>query len=202
MSSKVYKVYTYDHDSQGGIDNYYGWSNSKAIINAFMQQRNPKKYIVDKEIIPGNIEIEKYDCLAEFMIDTLRLKSSNDGQKYTIFMTKEEMMYIENSIRELQSSYYNFNNDPDSSSLMQMIFNLDEEYLQCLEFIGYRPLENSYLFDEINEAYDYQLIHPSSIDDVDVDRYSLPGERNISDKSKLLMYSLENVIRILGDKLI
>lgn len=193
---------------------YYGWTSSKSVIKAFFEQRDKKKYKFYK-ISMGETRIP--DDLLEYsrLIDFVKLKSAATNEEFPLFMTSYEMKQAEHQIQE----YFNdlcrlVERDDGRSRLLELYINIDEYYLDPLQYIGFNPPEMEALFDSVeyrecddscydidaliesrcNAAYDapYEVVTHTGL---------IPGFSSTMPVSKQILYSLENFIKVLREDL-
>lgn len=194
---------------------YYGWSISKAVIKAFMQQRDSKKYDVIK------VDTDNVECITEdidddnYMIDYIKLRSAKSDEEISLFLTRNELreceMYIQSMFIE-ESSLSNING---TGNYIEMILQLDNYYADALFMIGYRPKEIDILFPSADYHDDYSSIESleEAIDNAydDSCRFAeekikhmpmnIPGLYASIDIANKLYYSVESFIKALRDNL-
>lgn len=189
-----------------GRDNgahFYGWTPSKATVKAFLEQRSKHKYVVQEvdrdELFSTHGDRPSDDLL----IDMIQLRSNKLGTDVVFFTTPEEKEGIEKRIqklfRELSSLDSIWQEDLTKSPVsdfVNAIVNLLPGYANALHYIGYRP-------DVIDMVYDSVQDH-----DADDDLFELPtspsNQRNewtVDDPCKVIIYSLESVIKVIRDEL-
>ena len=131
----------------------YGWSDSKSVVKAFMKQRSKKKYKIQKATAD---EIGKMfghnDLIEDLKIDYLKLRSSINGEKYTLFMTLNEKIEAESKIQRILRDLCSLSNiyvkDPkkDTMYYLHLFLHIKSQYAEALECIGYHPKEIDTLF--------------------------------------------------------
>jgi len=205
--SKYYLVYRKSENNeyyrQGGIEDFYGWTTSKSVLDAFLEQRNKKNYIVER--VESLDEAELIDprfveLLDDQMIDTIELKSCRTGEMVTLFMTDSEKKTIEHDIQKMFDDIRSFDRikNIDTGRMVDIYSNLIEKYSVALDVIGYRPCEISYVYDQIEDSYNSDVGFSDAYPKRDDTYTSFKSERYISDPSKIFIYSLESVIKILA----
>ena len=214
----VYRIYT--NKERPDIENrsvFYGWTNSKKVIKVFLKQRNKNKYKVikmnDEEII-YNIPYSDEIITPDSMIDFVKLRSAKTHEEIYFFTTLQEMKEAEIKIQKHFHDMSSIANIQGNGNYLNMIFNLDDYYLNALIYIGYRPPELDILFpssDErdnfstmydveecIEEAYSGMVEHPPDT----AERYqSVPGLITIEDVASKIIYSIESFIKVLKNDL-
>jgi len=208
----IYRVYS--HREGPGNHNIYGWTDSKKILKAFLQQRDEKKYSVRKltreEIGESYSENDFY---YENMISFIRLRSVQTGECIPLFMTMNEMSEVEKKIQKffielssMDKMSVVISGKKSPLYYLNMFIHLDEKYSEALEYIGFRPPELEHIFQPadmtdidsmIDLAYEgYQdareyYYEPDNI---------VPGLSVLEDVSKQILYSLESFIKVMkGD---
>jgi len=197
---------------------FYGWSNDKKIIKAFIKQRGKHKYVYrlmnDDEITCQSFS---QDTVKEdTKIKLLMLPSTNDGITYPLFITDRESKEVEVKIHLYFSelaSFEKYNNH--RKVLITLYWNLIDEAKQVLENIGFIPKELNdcgYMESEstftcleneietlIEEAYNTDDYIEPTDDDFDR-RYTPKSQLYLNDFHSHLCYSLEAYIKILKDE--
>lgn len=189
---------------------YFGWSDYKFVIKGFMEQRSPDKYRVVKMDIEEFNQYESHNSYSNSWgsrlrrIDIIKLKSVQDGKIYPFFSTAEESKKAELDIQGLFSdlaSVSTIDENDNDFKYLNMYYNLDEDYKEILEFIGYKPPEMKALFDSvedaITDAYEDVLLLGDDFSMSD----GIPGQYYIDDIAKKIIYSLESFVKILQDDL-
>lgn len=215
----VFRVYTKKERPQTDAKDrsiFYGWTNSKKVIKAFLSQRDPKKYRVvkmDKEEINDYFSEDR--CDYENMIDTLVLHSASDNERVILFTTKNECQQAEYAIQRMfyEASSIISHND---NRLIELYLNLKDNYRESLEIIGFYPPEVEAMFSpeeyfrsgtgldeietEIDDAYSGVLEFPREEDVGRTPQGPLGLSTLVKTYSKLL-YSLESFIKVLKEDL-
>jgi hypothetical protein len=204
-----YLVYKTSDDRHGGIEDLYGWSHSKSVVNAFLKQRNPKKYVIDKMVITadksgayskrGLVDTRYLDLSDPIMLNILPLKSCNTGETVKLFTTSDEQIRIVSDIDSMFDQLRSFDRVEDTSiaHLVNIYKSIKPKYINALEWIGYNPTEISYLYDTVDDIYNEINFGQDYIDESD-DEIDKGGLNLI----KAMFYSLESVIKVLKDELI
>lgn len=213
----VYRVYTRkerpDYDDRS---RFYGWSKSKAVIKAFSEQRNRKKYKIfkmNKEEIVKTLSEDIDD--ADAMIDILTLKSVKTGEEMYLFTTNNELRECEKKIQRMILDQASLENIEGDGNYLEMFINLDEYYADALYIIGYRPREVDILFpsadyhddpsditkveEVIDDAYDGVAAFPQEVYGCQPNR--LLGLSTLDDPTNKIFYSIESFIKVLRDDL-
>lgn len=183
---------------------FYGWSTDKVVIKAFLKQRNPKKYQVQK-VHEEDVNLHELD--QELIIDFVTLKSVN-GEEYELFMTQRQLRESEKAIHHY---FYDLarlvERDNGNTTLLEMYMNLSQYYLDALTCIGFNPPELESLFpsnddygmgvdDLIDSAYESQYSSPQETYKHD---NNIPGMSMLEEDSAKIIYSLESFIKVLKD---
>ena len=141
---------------------YYGWTQSRYVLEAFLKQRNPDKYIYRKVATEDAYRYQHpnmvYDILdPRFMIDYVTLESAQSDVKTTLFMTNSEMERAELGIQQHFRNLTQF--DPeglgdgdDIITCINLFCNLRDDYGECLYFLGFRPVDIDLLFADMQES--------------------------------------------------
>jgi len=173
---------------------FYGWTRSKDVALAFLQQRDPKKYRMRKLC---DDEIEEFMDSAMYeqttMIDTIALESNKFKRKIVLFMTQEEQKKAEQDIRNDFAQYSMFDEweidkrMPEIKHLVESILNLKPKYASALQYIGYKPDVIETMFDSVDNPYG------------DEESNDPPKEpvSHYHDVSKWTIFSFESFIRAL-----
>lgn len=212
----VYRIYSKkERPKLDERSSYYGWSESKSVIKAFLQQRSPDKYKVYK-INKENIAPSMFDEVNDSynMIDYIKLKSAATQEEFSLFMTMGEMKECEKSIQKMFIDKCSLSDIKGEGNYLEMFLNLDEYYADALFYIGFRPEEVDIMFpssdyhddysnyvkieEAIDDAYDGAYMHPEEV--YDKNKF-IPGLCAMDDVSKMLYYSLESFIKVLIDDL-
>ena len=189
----------------------YGWTSSKKILKAFLNQRSKKKYkwrrIDDDEeymIMLGH-EPDK-----EHMIDFVELTSAADGNKYKLFMTEKDLINTKALVRRYFIDLARLiERDNGKMNLLHMYVNLEDKWLDPLKFIGFNPPELDVLFDDVEyrEINDDDLINMNGYGDDfphEIYEHQTSIHENFDplgyeDISPKIVFSLESFIKILKD---
>ena len=186
------------------------WTNTKRIAKAFLQQRDRKKYRMRKISLD---EIGESHGENDFPFDTqincVKLKSSQTGDDFILFMPIYELNHAEKNIQRMMIDQTSLIRNPDIEKnliyFVTMLVNLDQVYQDALEFIGYRPTEVDYIFDQVSSRVDDLC---DTIDLAYGENYNpreyihdmndkIPGLSMIEDVSKQILYSLESFIKVM-----
>lgn len=210
----IYRVYSKkerpDTDNRAVL---YGWTNSKDVAKAFMKQRSSDKYHLVKL---SDEELEEKTTSDEFtdsntMIDYVRLKSAKTHEEVSLFITRNELKEAELSIQSKFHEMSSIARITGNGDYLNMIFNLDDYYLNALIYLGYRPPELDILYPSADERDNFSTLYDveESIEeayagmsenppDGTSERYqSVPGLMTISDVASKIIYSLESFIKVL-----
>lgn len=208
----VYRVYSSDErPDPSDRSRFYGWSTSKSVVKALLEQRSSKKYKYreiderDRHYFP---EID--DRL--YMIDFAKLKSAKTREDIIFFTTLSEMKEAEIKIQER----FHELSSMDNMDAVKAFMHIDRYYLDALEFIGFRPKQIDAIYDtsdpmdnyntfelvssEIEDAYDGAAMAPSEDDDF-VGCMNPPGLMTISQIADKVLYSMENFVTALLEDL-
>lgn len=152
---------------------FYGWSDSKDVVMAFLKQRTLSKYKVRKFHPDGDIRDYVGD---DSYIDRVNLKSAKSGESIILFITKRELDESEKKIDRMFRNLSSVQSAGDRIiEVLTLFVNLTEYYMSALDFLGFNPPELESLF-------------PSATLDFVT-----------TDVSKKIIYSLESFIRVLRD---
>ena len=109
----VFRYYSQDEGSDIHYQDrtvFYGWTDHKSVLKAFMAQRSESKYLVKKlpkldvtEMVEHGIHEEIDE--SNRMIDFIKLKSSISGEEFILFMTGYEMEETEKQIQAAIRSF-------------------------------------------------------------------------------------------------
>lgn len=193
----------------------YGWTASKNVINAFFEQRTKKKYKVKKTTDDEILEVLKEDLDPDKMIDFIDLRCAATGENVKFFMTKTELIDTEKMIQHyFQDMCRLVEKDHGKKKLLELYINLDDYYLDAIQYLGFKPPEMDDLFDSVE-----YLDSPSSYLDIDglIDGayesvYDVPREfdyhqgiipglsmmENVNNK---ILYSVESFVKVLRDEM-
>lgn len=162
----------------------YGWTNSKAVLQAFMQQRDEKKYLSykmgEEEFLFRTKQID--EDLERLKISFLRLKSVQEEGEFKLFMTANEAAECELRIQRLLTEYSSISKMEFKSPNKEILYfvnlhlNLKKNFQDALFFLGYRPPEIEDLFDSVEEIRSYE-----------------------NDVANQIIYSLEAYIKVLRE---
>ena len=155
---------------------FYGWSNSKAVVTAFLAQRSPKKYKVRK-FCSDTMDIEDYVGDDTF-IDWMPLKSARTREDVKLFITKREKEEAEKNIQAMFRDLSSLGYGERIVEVLTLFVNLDDYYFSALDFLGFRPPELEAMF-------------PTSTSDTE--------EFISDDMTNKIIYSLESFVRVLRD---
>lgn len=203
---------------------FYGWTDNKSVLKAFLSQRDRSKYSVRKAkyddesssagryIIDGRPVAVTDDDEENVKIDYLELPSSTTGEKVNMFMTRKEMQQAEISIQRMLHDKTELHRVKGNGNYASMILALKKKYAEALHIIGYRPPDLDYLFpngedysgineivDNIENAYiDAQNYGP---DFEPVDHTQILGSFYQDSLYAKVVYSIESFIMVLRDDL-
>ncbi len=215
---KYYLVYRIYNDNPRSLENaaFYGWTDSKAVLKAFMHQRDKRKYsydVIDDEEL---MEIFSYrDLIDDNRIQFIKLTSNKTGELFTLFMTRGELRESEIKIQKLFKERCSISIiNTDSEKLYQLtlaIVNLKDKYAEALDMIGYQPYEVEGLFDGVRESMSEDPSIEEYLDDVykwqddfsDIRKNpNRPlGMSAFLDTCKKILYSLESFIKVMKNDL-
>lgn len=161
----VDRIYKEDSEyvKNGGNDSrYYGWTNSKKLLDLFFKQRTRSKYDVFKyteEEINNNRDLKA--CVDEkYEIDIIKLPSvKHHGKKVKLLTTKREVDESIRSIKDMVSDMSsllrrNYDKKGDSCERMIDVFNaLKDEYKDALAAVGFIPPEITSMYDDVDDPY-------------------------------------------------
>ena len=100
----VFRIYTSkERPDLKDRSHVYGWTSSKKVLKAFLEQRDSKKYAVRKVPVEQLANrLKRYDDeTGELMIDVLKLTSTQTGEEFHIFMTEHEKDAVEKRIKRI-----------------------------------------------------------------------------------------------------
>lgn len=195
-----------DHSMQPKSPHYFGWTPSKILAQAFLEQRDKSKYVLQKTDTDEIAEKMRFTdtLIEETRIDILELRSHKTGEDVMFLTTPEEQTSIETEIRKLftklssfDSLYQESKTQSALSDFVNMMSNLQPKYFEALLYIGYHPDEFNYLYNGPTEdEFDYGYIpSPFNVDLPDIKREIL------DDPSRVVVFSLESVIKVIKDEL-
>lgn len=212
----IYRVYTRkERENPAERMILYGWTSNKSVLKAFLAQRNEKKYTfirVEEDEI-GNFYDENVDD-TDIQIDFIKLKCAATKEEFTFLTTMNEMATAEKAIQKYFRELASFGNIRGDGEYVQMVIHLDEYFSSALFYLGYRPQDIDYMCDSCSEEDNFSGLE-SAEHDIDLayegltqcpQEYYRPMEKplglnTLSDVSSKILYSLENVIKVLKDEL-
>ena len=212
----VYRIYNKKERSTSNIKSrFYGWSQNKNVIKAFMSQRSSTKYDVVKIYDdPLTVTIESNYLDNNNMIDYVKLKSADTHEYVNLFMTMDEAQEAEIKVQRYFRDLCSISNITGNGNYMEIFMNLNDYYADALDFIGYRPPEISAMLPSadyrddpgeimgieelIEEAYSGAWISPSETFNKNS---NLPGLNCLTDIAAKILYSVESFIKVLRDDL-
>ena len=218
----VYRVYSEKERPYVSLSDrtvFYGWASNKSVVKAFMAQRSHSKYKVTiasfDEINESWLSGSMYDGVMdpELMIDYVELKSAETLEDVKLFMTKKELKETEKGIqhyfKELPS-LADYSDNP--MALLELYINLDDYYLDALQYLGFKPPEMDILFDSaeyrestdaiysidalIDSAYDALFDVPH---EVYVHEGKIPGLSVLESVDTKILYSLESFMKVMKE---
>lgn len=210
-----YLVFRYYSPDEGSDIHYqdrtvfYGWTDHKPVLKAFMAQRSESKYLVKKlpklevtEMVEHGIHEEIDE--SNRMIDFIKLKSSISGEEFILFMTGYEMEETEKQIQSAIRSFASIDmfeqyDAEDEYRLVNIFSNLKDRYADSLYYIGFRPRELDSLFAE-DECEDngYTVIDQISSGYSKKNSSHDPrGTKELLDDFSKIIYSLESFIKVM-----
>ena len=200
----IFRIYTNKQKKEENKKNYlYGWTYSKNILKAFFMQRDKSKYdvvkISDDEI--GEIYSENY-IAEDLELDYVNIKFASNGKVLKFYTNKDELATIEMKIHTYFSNLCSFSEyDVETiDRLVKLFGHLENIYDEALEVIGFRPSELDSLFpghdDEINyDGIAEELFNAYSVYELNK-KHVIPGLNSITDLSKVILYSVENFVKV------
>jgi len=217
----VYRVYTDEEMVKRirstGNNRIYGWTYDKRVLEAFMMQRDKKKYISYKV---SRSKIEKTFGSSSLppntMINYLPLISAKSGEEIPIFMTMDESQECEKKIQRYfdeMSSLSNIpfkNKEKEIDFYVSMFVNIKEKYASAIHYLGFRPPEVDAKFDSMIDAYDagdvYDMIDQAYEKGYPMEYHGalkdgVPGRALIDDPVRKSVYSFESFIKVLREDL-
>lgn len=177
---------------------FWGWTKSKAVIQAFKAQRNMKKYVIMK-MDPEDMEKYFLEDMtdSETMIDYVELGDVISGKDVTFFTTKTELREAKKRIERLMREASSFETLPGNiTDYVNILVNLKDRFADALDVIGFDPPELAAL-DNWSDQYD-DAAYISSLDSCGV------GHRWVKDTPRPIervIYSLQSIIKVLRDDL-
>lgn len=191
-----------------------GWTEHSEVLKAFIAQRSSDKYKYkrfNKEETSRLLEKEIYLLDYDNEINCVRLQSAQTGEEILFFTTSMELKQIEQKIQKFFAELSSLERIPGNADYLKMIINLKSIYFEALDYIGYRPKElsslypNEYASTEIDEINDNiaSVYDAMSLSSAHISREfeGPPGQVNISDYAKQIIYSIESVIKVYGNDL-
>lgn len=172
----IYRVYSAkERKDVGQRTVFYGWTDYKSVKDAFIMQRDQKKYKAIKAYrseMGSKYSMYMYDtvntrgedafgdyihyleeCMDDRnMINYIKLWSANTNDEVPFFTTADELHEAEIRIQRLKEdlcSMETLEGKRDARVYLEMIINLDPYYADALRYIGYRPKELDILFDSV-----------------------------------------------------
>lgn len=198
---------------------FYGWTSGKSVVKAFFEQRDKKKYKVRK-ILEEDMdrEVKGYidgELDFQYLIDFIKLKSSSTGEDVQLFMTGNELKQAEIKIQEYFRDLAGLvERDNGKTRLLELYINLDDYYLDPLQYIGFNPPEMDALFDsvEYRESDDYAYSIEGLIESRYESAYDVPSETYVHTGlipgfsampavSNKILYSIESFIKVMKEDL-
>lgn len=186
---------------------FYGWSASKEMVKAFLEQRNPKKYKVRKFYKDEITKFFHEDLTQDTMLNFASLKSARDNKNYILVMTQNELQNAEKKVVRFFAKICDMEDaGEDLLDVLRLFVNLIPEYAKALDFIGFRPSALDDLFPSADPRDD-----PSSTQYLEEgidEEYQYPadfaGIQPVSpwitgDVSKQIIYSLESFVKVLRE---
>lgn len=188
---------------------FYGWSQSKNVILAFLEQRNSKKYYVQKMSEDAVSKLFGEELEDGTMINFVELRSAKSLEMVKLFITPFELKESEKRIQKMfrDASTLSPSAGEDIMSVIELFMNLDDYYGQALFFLGFRPSEIDDLFPSADPSDDWSNTLPIE-DQIDDSYYNsdcdIPGMVPVTpfileNVSKQIIYSLESFIKVLRD---
>jgi hypothetical protein len=182
-----------------------------------MKQRDKKKYFI-KLISEEEMKLEKnrltlVSLIDDNMINCLHLKSVSSKEDYKLFLTYNEMCEYEKRIQRL---FYDLSSlskiefkhkDRELLHFVNIFTSLQDNYLEALYLLGYRPYEVDSLYDsaveEINNNEYLDCIYDEYSDnDIEIRTTDkLPGYLASNDIWIKIIYSLEGFIKVMKEEL-
>ena len=210
----VYRVYSEKERPRIPLNDrivLYGWSSSKSIIKAFFEQRSKKKYKVKKVLEEDAYMHMGAELDPMYCIDYIDLKTSSTDETITLFMTKNELKEAQVAIHNYFSDLCRLvERDNGKMHLLELYINIDDYYLDPLQYIGFKPPELDILFDSVeyresdDPAYDIEGLINSAYDSAyDVPHETvyhdglIPGFSTLPSISDKILYSAESFIKVL-----
>lgn len=188
---KIYRVYSPDEEhSHGLFDNeplYVGWTDDKSMVKAFLEQRNPDKYMVE-EWLTDEDDARSAEFHNEWELDIVMLNSNHNKKKKIPLITTSVELH-----RSIKSIYEMFHEqsmvcDVDDKVLIawSIFVQLKEEYKEALHFIGYQQEEEEILYDRVEDPY-----NPESFEG------AYTGDKSRSSPFEMCVSTLESLIKVM-----
>lgn len=191
-------------------DPIYAWTKKKDMLKCFFQERSRKKYRVIKA---RYIELERKFSdnptrIDMYTLDFMKFPSHKDGLIYYILTTLEELRQYEYQCQDI-FKYFSSIEKIDQNRIeyfLNLVGNIEKEYLDALNAIGYNPQEFEALFPGGEDSMEW-INHgiDASYEDLDIEEFRkervLPGKNVSSDIPKKLIYSIESFIKIMKDEM-
>lgn len=187
---------------------FYGWSYNRPIVDAFLIQRNKKKYKVT-QMTDSDIASKFHEDIldSETMLDFIKLKSATSGEYTKLICTSRELMDAEILIQRYFGDLCSFENAPGEGHYVEMMLSLKDYYRDALEYIGFRPrdIDMMYPSADIADNYDDTENAELMLAEAYGDKYGfcmtpglkLEGNTIFDDMFRKVIYSLENFIKVL-----
>ena len=218
----IYRVYSEKERPYVSLSDrtvFYGWAPTKSIVKAFMTQRTRSKYKVTiatyDEISHTWLASSMYDGAMdpELMIDYVNLKSAETNEDVKLFMTSKELREAEHNIQHYFKDLCSLADYSDNAmKLLELYINLDDYYLDALQYLGFKPPEMDILFDSaeyrestdaiysidalIDSAYDALFDVPH---EVYVHEGKIPGLSVLESVDTKILYSLESFMKVMKE---
>lgn len=214
----VYRIYQPDErPDKYDRSVFYGWSKNKSIIKVFTQQRSKGKYhlikIDEDDISNLYPDSDKSPVDDDHMIDFVILKSVSTGESYHFITTSNELCNAEILIQRMMHDASSLSEDGFKLNDINLFYNIKDEYLKALYYIGFRPDDLDILYpsadyhddinniqtieEDIEDAYTY----PYDESRFEVSKRKPMGMMNFTDISNKILYSLEAFVKVLKDDL-
>lgn len=188
----------------------YGWTSSKKVLKAFMEQRDDKKYAVRKvpqEQLASKLKI--FDDETEIlMIDFIKINSAQTGEEFHLFMNESEKDEVEKRVVRIFDELCSIDNiKGDIDTYVNMIVHLEEKYYDALFYLGYRPKEIEAKFDTAGEfVTERDYAYYEGMPPEEYYYGSSESERNLritssGDISTKIIYSLESFVKAMRNDL-
>lgn len=210
----IYRIYSATERpdvSQRSI--FYGWTQSKVVRDAFLQQRSKGKYkcvkMYDEDIARYYAEDVSDNATR---IDMLKLQSAKTGDEFIFFMTANELKQTEIDIHQMLENAARLDRiDEDLEKLVEFYTSLNDYYADALAIIGFRPPEIRYMYPGADDECDLTSSE-YDIEETYVENYSNPqrgvkfielGPQSvrIDQLADRIVYSLESFVKVMKDNL-